>query len=285
MRPLLTPVPADGIAASLKDVLEHLALAAGEEIMAVMREGVSIQVKPDLSPVTEADQRAEAVILAGLAKAFPGIPVVAEEEAADGRVPECGSLFFIVDPLDGTKEFVAGNHDFTVNIALIENAVPVAGIVYAPIYALAWIGCEGKAEKLTIQEGRIVQRTALACHQPGSQMRVVASRSHRSPQTEAFLSALPDTCTTLAVGSSIKFCFLADGSADLYPRFSRTMEWDTAAGDAVLRCAGGRTLVADGQPLAYGKRNQVNDCDFANPWFIAEACGCQDAWKWPSGPE
>lgn len=276
------PARSAALSGPLMAVLEELALAAGEEIFAVVREGICAEVKADATPVTEADRRSEAVILAGLASAFPDIPVIAEEEAAEGRLPLCGNCFFLVDPLDGTREFVAGRNDYTINIALIEDGVPVAGIVYAPARGIAWTGVEDRAEKLTIETSAIVSRSLLGRKSAEGALRVVASKSHLSEETAQFIDGLPQPAATVSVGSSIKFCYLAEGSADLYPRFSRTMEWDTAAGDAVLRAAGGSTLVAGGLPLTYGKRDQGHDCDFANPWFLSHACGCPKSWEWPA---
>lgn len=254
-------------------VFEALAIEAGAAIMAVRAKGIEARTKEDQSPVTEADERAERIIVDGLAGHFPDIPVVAEEEIATGHVPRAlGSRFFLVDPLDGTKEFVAGREDFTVNIALIENGAPVAGIVYAPARAVLYAGAGRAAYRATvgsISPTAVIERRMPLLPEPEPEpRRVVASRNHLTVETQDYLAGLHG-CSTVNIGSSLKFCLLAEGSADLYPRFSRTMEWDTAAGDAVLRAAGGRTETLDGQPLAYGKRNQAHDSDFANPYFIA----------------
>jgi 3'(2'), 5'-bisphosphate nucleotidase len=252
------------------DVLERLALSAGREILAVYNAGPNVTLKNDASPVTEADERAEAIILAGLAEAFPDIPVVAEESVAAGRVPDVeGKSFFLVDPLDGTKEFINKRDDFTVNIALIEKGVPVAGIVYAPAKGAAWTGGNGRIEKLLVnQDFAVTSRKEIGCRTPSGDLTAVASRSHNSPETEAFLAEKGIT-STKSVGSSLKFCLVAEGEADVYPRFGRTMEWDTAAGDAVLRAAGGMTVDLDGNPFRYGKTHQAHDSDFANGHFIA----------------
>jgi 3'(2'), 5'-bisphosphate nucleotidase len=251
-------------------VLEMLALDAGKAILEVYHAGANVTLKSDSSPVTEADERAEAIILAGLAKAYPGIPVVAEESVAAGRVPDVsGGKFFLVDPLDGTKEFINRRDDFTVNIALVENGVPTVGIVYAPARGAAYTGQHDKAEKLTIDADlKIAARAAITTRKQGAEVTAVASRSHNSPETEAFLAEKGIT-STKSVGSSLKFCMVAEGQADVYPRFGRTMEWDTAAGDAVLRAAGGITLDLDGNPFRYGKVKQASDSDFANGHFIA----------------
>ncbi len=252
------------------NVFEQAALAAGRAILDVCQASAAVTLKPDASPVTVADERAEAIILKALAEALPDVPVVAEEAVAAGRIPETeGSTFILVDPLDGTREFIADRPEFTVNIALIENGVPVTGIVYAPALGVAYVGSKAGAEKLTISpQFEITERRPIAVR-PGHRPPVaVASRSHGSPQTEQYLTDHAiDECRS--IGSSLKFCLLAEGVADIYPRFSRTMEWDTAAGDAVLRAAGGTTLCLDGKPLIYGKRNQLLDIDFANPSFVS----------------
>lgn len=252
------------------DILEKIALDAGRAILDVYRAGPNVSYKSDSSPVTEADERAEAIILAGLTAAFPDIPVVAEEAAAAGQVPDVGGgRFFLVDPLDGTKEFIHRRDDFTVNIALIENGVPTVGIVYAPAKGVAYTGAAGEAWKLSISEDLTISgREKIGCRACADEITAVASRSHNSPETEAFL-AEKGVASTKSVGSSLKFCLVAEGEADVYPRFGRTMEWDTAAGDAVLRAAGGVTLDIDGAPFRYGKTKQAFDCDFANGHFIA----------------
>ncbi|MUZ72861.1 3'(2'),5'-bisphosphate nucleotidase CysQ [Agrobacterium vitis] len=252
------------------DLFEKAAIAAGRDIMDVFQNGPTVRTKSDASPVTEADERAEAIILAALAAQFPAIPVVAEEAVAAGNIPQTrGQPFILVDPLDGTKEFIRKSSDFTVNIALIEAGVPVIGIVYAPARGEAYIGDRNGALKIEIDANfQLVSRQSISVRIPSAKMIAVASRSHSGPETEEFLvtHAITDT---RSVGSSLKFCLVAEGVADVYPRFGRTMEWDTAAGDAVLRAAGGMTVGPDGAPLLYGKRDQLNDSDFANPSFIA----------------
>lgn len=245
-------------------VLEEAALAAGRTILEIYAQGPEVMLKADCSPVTEADRRAEAIILAHLARAFPAIAVVAEEEAAAGRVPDVGETpFFLVDPLDGTKEFIARNGDFTVNIALIEKGAPIAGIVYAPACGTAYIGAEGRAEKLTVDHAfTITERMPISVRPCPEAPVALVSRSHNSPETLAFLDERGISERHI-IGSSLKFCVIAEGRADIYPRFSRTMEWDTAAGDAVLRNAGGRVTDVQGAPLVYGKPG------FANGFFIA----------------
>lgn len=259
-----------GAMTSLPAIFEKAALLAGSAILDVLRAGTHTSYKADHSPVTEADERAEAIILAELAQALPDIPVVAEESVAAGRVPSiAGGRFILVDPLDGTKEFISGKPDFTVNIALIEKGVPVAGVVYAPALSVAYIGSETGAERLDLDAAaNVTSRRPIVARPVPTPPVCVASRSHNSAATEEFLKK-SGACDIRNIGSSLKFCLLAEGVADLYPRFSRTMEWDTAAGDAVLRAAGGMTLTNDGLPLVYGKTDQATDTDFANPDFIA----------------
>jgi 3'(2'), 5'-bisphosphate nucleotidase len=252
-------------------LFERAALAAGPIILQVYRAGPDIRLKGDRTPVTEADEAAERIILAALARDLPGIPVIAEEEAAAGRLPDTsGGRFILVDPLDGTREFIGGHDDFTVNIALIENGVPVAGVVYAPALGVAYLGADGKAERLVVgPDFQVTERRAIHTRKRPSAPCALISRSHNSEATMAFIEEASIT-ERRAVGSSLKFCLLAEGDADIYPRFGRTMEWDTAAGDAVLRAAGGLTETVNGEPLAYGKREQ-DDAPFANPNFIAWA--------------
>lgn len=256
--------------AALVPALETVAIAAGREIMRIYEKGCDFNTKADDSPVTEADHAAEAIIVAALRRITPDTPVVAEEEISAGHVPgDLGALFYLVDPLDGTKEFISRNGDFTVNIALIENGVPTVGVVYAPVHGRLFLGSPAGAEEVSVdQDGKVLARLPIRCRASLKQLTAVASRSHRTVQTDDYLAQF-DVSDCVSVGSSLKFGLLARGEADIYPRFSRTMEWDTAAGDAVLRAAGGITVTTDGKPLLYGKRNQPHDADFANPDFIA----------------
>ena len=257
-------------ATALVNSFAELAIRAGAVILEVRDAGIDVMSKDDASPVTEADRRAEELILAGLEILCPGIPVVAEEASSAGKCPQIMSdRFILVDPLDGTREFIAGRPDFTVNIALIENGVPVAGVVYPPMRKTLYAAAGGRAWKVSIDDdGQQSEPVALACRAYQSPPCIVASKSHLTPETAAFIENF-EGATTSSVGSSLKFCMLAEGQADLYPRYGRTMEWDTAAGDAVLRAAGGATRTLDGTTLVYGKRNQANDTDFANPFFIS----------------
>lgn len=256
--------------AHLLERLEQLALAAGREIMAVYRAGADVEHKADASPVTEADRRAEAVILAGLRESFPDVACVAEEECSAGLVPTTlGDAFFLIDPLDGTKEFISRRPDFTVNIALVKGGVPTAGVVFAPAQGMLYAGYGNQAWEAEVSpEGEVLARSPIHARSLSASPVIVASRSHRTPETDAFIADYPGA-EIVSVGSSLKFCLLASGKADIYPRFGRTMEWDTAAGDAVLRAAGGFTKNVDGTAFVYGKRNQPHDADFANPWFVA----------------
>lgn len=255
------------------DQLVGIALEAGKAILQVYEQMSPEQarLKGDGSPVTRADALAEELILARLAKLAPGIPVVAEEAVAAGQVPDtAGRSFFLVDPLDGTKEFLSRNGDFTVNIALIEQSVPVLGVVYAPAIGELYAGGRSeRARRAEVKDGRsgswknIQVRPA-----PAKAVKVIASRSHLSEETKAFIDRFPGA-EFVSAGSSLKFCRVAAGEADLYPRLARTMEWDTAAGDAVLRAAGGSVTDLEGVPMRYGKRDQADDTDFANGWFVA----------------
>lgn len=253
--------------------MADLAVSAGQEIMRLKAQGVEARAKADASPVTVCDETAEKIILAGLGARFSDIPVVAEEAAAAGFLPACGDLFFLVDPLDGTKEFIGGKPDFTVNIALICEGHPLAGVVYAPALGTLWAGSQfdGKANaaRATVGPGGEAPRYAAmpsihARARPPGGLVALVSRLHSSPKAEDFLARLP-IAGRRNMGSSLKFCLLAEGEADVYPRFSPTMEWDTAAGDAVLRAAGGVTLDEAGAVLRYGKSAD----SFRNPSFIA----------------
>jgi 3'(2'), 5'-bisphosphate nucleotidase len=240
--------------------LVALAERAGAVILGYYPGDVQARLKADASPVTVADEAAEAVILAGLAALTPEIPVVAEETVAGGHLPELGQQpFWLVDPLDGTKEFLSRNGEFTVNIALIEGREPTLGVVLAPALGQVWWG----ASRLGAMTRNGGGARAIACRRrPAAGAVAVASRSHADPATEAFLDR-EDVAERISAGSSLKFCLVAEGLADLYPRFGPTMEWDTAAGHAVLAAAGGRVTTPDGAPFLYRKPG------FRNQAFIA----------------
>lgn len=231
--------------------LGGIASRAGAAIMKIDRDGAAIIDKEDGSPLTEADLAADREIAAGLQSIAPDIKVLSEETAASIDADTLGDRFFVVDPLDGTREFIAGNDDFTVNIAFVEHGIPVAGVVYAPAHCRIWLG------GTTARVGDLVpgrrpdpaHLTAMHCIAPPPRtLRAVASRSHRDQATDAYLAGLGE-CETVAVGSAIKLCMVAEGKADVYPRFGPTMVWDTAAGIAVVKAAGGTILGTHGQPL------------------------------------
>jgi 3'(2'), 5'-bisphosphate nucleotidase len=240
------------------DDLITLARAAGREIMAVRAAGFDTETKLDGSPVTIADQRAEKIIEDGLHALAPEIPMIGEEAVADLRIPQCGDLFFCVDPLDGTRGFAKGGDEFTVNIALVERGAPTMGVVFAPASGELFAGEPGRALRGQFDPTSGAEIEAMtpihASVGKPTQWRIVASDiSGRNPDTDAFVTAL-DAVTTHA-SSSIKFCRLAEGAADLYPRFGEVSEWDAAAGHAVLTAAGGGVMRLDGSPLRYGDRD------------------------------
>ncbi|MFD1198394.1 3'(2'),5'-bisphosphate nucleotidase CysQ [Brucella gallinifaecis] len=265
---------ADPSGKALLATLEDTVLEAGRVIMRYYVDGCAVYSKEDHSPVTQADQAAEAIILAALAAIAPDIPVVAEEEAAAGRLPtRLGRHFFLVDPLDGTREFLLRNGDFTVNIALIEDGIPVLGLVYAPARNLLYVGDREAAQEVaTSADHQITSRRPITARIAPPEKVVVCSRSHLTPETEKFLKR-NHSGKCVSVGSSLKFCMIARGEADLYPRFGPTMEWDTAAGDAVLRAAGGMTTTLDAKPIIYGARFDSTVKGFSNPEFVAFGAG------------
>lgn len=260
---MTSPSPLQSPAArrDLLDGLVEAALAAGAEINAIFEAGFAVETKADDSPVTAADRAGEAAILKALAILAPDIPVVAEEEVAAGRIPKVADRFFLVDALDGTREFVRRGSDFTVNIGLVEDGTPTLGVVYAPRLDRMFAGDAALGEAWW-REGSDTERRPLAIHRGRTPPTAVASRSHVTPEIKAYLEAI-SAGECVNIGSSLKFALLAGGEADVYPRPSPTMEWDTAAGHAVLGAAGGRVLGLDGAPLAYGKP------DFFNPGFLA----------------
>ena len=245
-------------------IFRQLALEAGAAIMEIYGEDdFDVRSKADESPVTAADEAADALISAGLRAAFPDMALVTEEQADTHG--QSVSTFIIVDPLDGTKEFVQRRGEFTVNIALVEDGVPTRGVVYAPaVGRLFYTDASGQAVEETgafaKEAGPVVPMNVSS---PTGALRIVASKSHRDAATDDYIAKY-EVGELVAAGSSLKFCLVAAGEADLYPRLGRTMEWDTAAGDAVLRGAGGTVVRFDDHtPLAYGKAG------FENPFFIA----------------
>ena len=237
------------------------AIAAAKVIMDVYSRPIAAVAKSDGSPVTEADAAAEAVILDYLRPT--GIPVLGEESVAAGIIPVLGDRYFVVDPLDGTKEFIKRNGEFTVNIALVEHGVPVMGVVLAPATGETFVGDASGAYACNTSSGLATEKQPITVASV-TPLKIVASRSHGH-------AALATLCETLAVeddvsvGSSLKFCLLARGDAQLYPRFTPTCEWDTAAGQAVLEAAGGAVVTLDGERMGYGK----GDLKFLNPYFVA----------------
>ena len=259
------------IAATDAEILERLcalALAAGAKALEIYHSDFTVDEKDDASPVTEADRLGEAIILQGLSEGYPQVSVLAEESASMGEIPVLGDVFFLVDPLDGTKEFVRKTGEFTVNIALVRNGRPLVGVVYAPAAGKLYAGSNqsGAWMRHVSDDGEAGALLPIRARRiPDVHPIAVASRSHRSPETEAYLQEIGAE-DFVAAGSSLKFCLIAEGKADIYPRFGRTMEWDTAAGQAVLEAAGGSVLVHPaGAPLTYGK----SDRGFDNPHFIA----------------
>lgn len=258
--------------ATLLPALEALAIEAGAAIMVIRDRGAAVREKPDSSPVTDADEAAERIIIQGLKSLLPETPIVAEESMAAGDGPDAretsgkNAEFWLVDPLDGTKEFVRGNGEFTVNIALVRNGLPVAGVVFAPALGRLYAGAVGAGASLMelTPDGASDWHPITVRDAPADALVAIASKSHRLPETDALLARL-SLAESRAVGSSLKFCVLAEGGADIYPRFGETMEWDTAAGQAILLAAGGQMLTWDGHPFTYGKP------DYRNPGFLA--CG------------
>ncbi|MEM9669259.1 MAG: 3'(2'),5'-bisphosphate nucleotidase CysQ [Pseudomonadota bacterium] len=250
------------------DILADIALKAGRAIMDIYETDFDVSRKDDDSPVTEADEKAEGIILAALAEADPDLPVIAEESVAAGRIPEHGDRFALVDPLDGTKEFINKRGEFTVNIGIIDHGRPVMGVVYAPALSRLFVAeSVSSAWQARAEPGAAVpdeaERSPLRIRGVNGGLTAIASKSHRTPETDAFLDKF-EIGDVISAGSSLKFCLIAAGEADLYPRMGRTMEWDTAAGQAVVEAAGGRVLQADGAPLLYGKTERGYD----NPHFI-----------------
>ena len=251
------------------DHLAQIALDAGELIMEIYKTDFDVQTKNDESPVTVADQQAETLILERLGEIEPDLPVIAEEAMSRGETVAHGERFALVDPLDGTKEFINKRGEFTVNIGVIERGRPVMGVVYAPALNRLFVAdALSKAWQAEAKPGasldEIQDKRALVIRPaPKEGLTAMASKSHRTPETDAFLDKFKIDALKSA-GSSLKFCLVAAGEADLYPRMGRTMEWDTAAGQAVVEAAGGRVLCEDGTPLLYGKRTRGYD----NPYFV-----------------
>jgi len=250
--------------------LAEIAYDAGKIILKHYAQEIVSKTKDDHSPVTAADEEAEKFILSRLKHLAPDVPIIAEEEAAAGRLAHIGHHFFLVDPLDGTKEFINKNGEFTVNIAEVIDGKPVRGVVYAPAIDRLFFGeALSGAFEIEAKPGgapdfgeanRIQVRTP-----PADGLTAVASRSHRDAKTDEYLAAYK-VKDFISAGSSLKFCLVAAGEADIYPRTGRTMEWDTGAGHAVLAAAGGTVTQLDGKPFLYGKAER----GFDNPFFVAK---------------
>ncbi len=248
---------------NLEELLEPvvaLAVEAGDAILAVYASDFDVESKLDQSPLTQADLASHRHIAAGLAALTPAIPVISEEDGLpEFAVRAQWRRYWLIDPLDGTKEFVSRNGEFTVNIALIENGRPIFGVVHVPVQQKTYIGCRGRGSELR-QKGRIANISVAA--QSQQVVRVVGSRSHRGSSLDSFLEKLGPH-DMVPMGSSLKFCTVAEGNADVYPRLGPTSEWDTAAAQAVVEQAGGKVLELDGKPLSYNRKE-----DILNPWFV-----------------
>ena len=255
----------------ISTTFRRLAVNAAAEIMDVYgKDDFGIRSKDDSSPVTEADERADAVISRGIQEMFPDIPLITEEQVTSHNIS--ATTFIIVDPLDGTKEFINRRGDFTVNIALVEHGLPTRGVVFAPARnRMFWTDPSGQSVEETgeFAPERVGKINSISVSTPGDALTVVASKSHRDQATDDYIRRY-NVAAFQSAGSSLKFCLVATGEADLYPRLGRTMEWDTAAGHAVLNGAGGTVIrFDDHSPLTYGK------ADYANPFFIAHSPGVE----------
>jgi 3'(2'), 5'-bisphosphate nucleotidase len=253
-------------------LLTAAAARAGAAIMRHYREGTKVELKADHSPVTQADKASESIVLETLHRLAPDVPVVSEEIATDRTAP-LGARFFLVDPLDGTKEFVRGGDDYTVNIGLIAQGKPKLGVVLQPATGKLWgglIGADGDGHAFVDEGG---SRRPIHCRPLGAQRAAIASKSHYNQATDDYLAEAVGLCDHVSIGSSLKFCIVAEGKADIYPRLSPTSEWDTAAGHAVLLAAGGRVDGLDGAPLQYGKKAFLNLGFCATAGWQAPAIG------------
>ncbi|MDJ0812314.1 MAG: 3'(2'),5'-bisphosphate nucleotidase CysQ [Woeseiaceae bacterium] len=248
---------------NLKEMINpivDLATSAGHAILEVYATDFDVQEKGDESPLTQADLASHRCIVAGLRSLTPDIPIISEEEG----LPEFAERsqwprYWLIDPLDGTKEFVNRNGEFTVNIAFIDNGRPLLGVVHVPVHEKTYIGCEGHGSELRTADGTTAIRVSAASRSP---VRIVGSRSHRGSSLDAFLARVGET-DMVPMGSSLKFCVVAEGGADIYPRLGPTSEWDTAAAQAVVEQAGGKVLELDGKPLSYNQKE-----DILNPYFV-----------------
>jgi len=263
--PEITPQLAEQYMEALTEIVSRAAAAT----LATPFSSVAKRIKTDLTPVTAADELSESIILEGLSGLLPGIPVIAEESAGRARPMRLDPSFVLVDPLDGTREFLAGRDEFTVNLGIVTHGVPIAGIIAAPARGQLWRGIVGgSAERLHLRLGtgqaKAYSRTPIHTRPAPGRLTVTTSRSHLDEATEDFLARLP-LAKRYMCGSSVKFCYLAQGEADIYPRLSPTREWDVAAGCAILAAAGGAVLSPQRQPLKFGRMAEK----FLVPGFIA----------------
>ena len=254
---------------SLIDPVVALAQEAGQAILEVYSSDFEVQSKDDDSPLTQADLASHHCIVAGLEALTPGMPIISEESGLPGFEERSQwDRYWLIDPLDGTREFVNRNGEFTVNIALIDQQRAVFGVVYVPVTDVTYIGCEGHGAERRNADGsaEAIQVSAGSA----SPVRVVGSRSHRGASLDAYLESLGD-CHMIPMGSSLKFCVIAEGGADLYPRLGLTSEWDTAAAQAVVEQAGGRVVTLDGKPMKYNTKS-----DILNPFFFVIGAADRD---------
>ena len=257
-------------ASALIDEITTIVSQASAAILAIDTSTLAKRIKSDHSPVTAADDASQSVILAGLSRLFPSIPIISEEASGAGQINGLGATFFLVDPLDGTREFVAGRDEYTVNIALVNQGAPIFGCIGAPAFGLIWRGVPGQgAERLELAAGAKAReyrtRVPIRTRQlPALDPVVAVSRSHFDPRTEHFLAHFP-RAERIACGSSLKFCRVAEGHVDLYPRLAPTHEWDIAAGHAIVAAAGGMVAKPSGEPLTYGRFSD----GFCVPDFVA----------------
>jgi len=250
--------------------LSQLMWDASDAILAIYESSdFGIAAKDDHSPVTQADLAAHQVLVAGLSALTPDIPIVSEEDPESLKIPQTHSRYWLIDPLDGTKEFIQRNGEFTCNLALIDSNRTICGWVSVPVLGLLYHGGQRRKAQRLDRDG---SSTHIRCAKQGTSIRVVASMSHLNPETEAFIAAIETPVTLIQAGSSLKFLRIAEGAADLYPRLAPTCEWDTAAAQAVLEGAGGSVIQMDGLPLVYGKPVILN------PYFVAHGSlhqGCE----------
>jgi 3'(2'), 5'-bisphosphate nucleotidase len=258
--------------AEMMDALTEIAARASAAILDVAG-NAKVRRKEDGSPVTAADEAAEAIICEGLKRLAPSVPIVSEEQASHER-PQTGpsGSYFLVDPLDGTKEFITGSDEYTVNIAIVTDGAPIFGVITAPTAGIAWRGIVGRgADRLPIAGGKIAPGAIHSRSRSAEELAAMVSRSHLDERTKAFIARFP-RAKLMQCGSSVKFCRLAEGAADLYPRLAPTHDWDIAAGHAIVAAAGGKVAAPDGSPLAYGT------AELLIPAFLA--WGDQAAAEW-----